>query len=60
MYITLLGKLLEIVLDIGDKGFNMALYIAQVMVFSVEAYYRDIAVFVIAIATIYALKRRKR
>ena len=61
MYITLLGKALEIILDIGAKGFNFCIYIFDFCPFSVDTSYRELTVFIIAIIIerrIYAHRNR--
>ena len=53
MYITFFDKLVEIVLDVGSKGFNFCLYIAEFPLFSIDTYYRDFAVSLIAIVILW-------
>jgi hypothetical protein len=49
MYLTLLNNLIEIIIDLGTNGFNFSLYLGEWCVFSVESYFRELAIVIIAI-----------
>lgn len=49
MYLTFFDKLIEIVIDVGSKGFNFCLYIVEFPLFSIDTYYKDFAITLIAI-----------
>lgn len=49
MYLTLLNNLLELILDIGSRGFTFILYINKFCIVSVDSSYREIVIIAIAI-----------
>lgn len=49
MYLTILNNLLELVLDIGSRGFTFILYVNSFCVASIDSSYREIAILIIAI-----------
>lgn len=49
MYLTILNNLLELVLDIGSRGFTFILYMNGFCVVSIDTSYREIVIIAIAI-----------
>lgn len=59
MYLTLINKLVEIVLDIGENGFLFSLDICRVCIFSVDTSWLGVAAPILAIVLIRKFLRRK-
>ena len=49
MYLTILNNLLELVLDIGSRGFTFILYMNKFCVVSIDSSYREVVILIIAI-----------